>query len=49
MDTLLFAHRLSWILHFIFAFSFIVYIPFSKQFHMFAAQITTKAASSRRY
>jgi|TARA_B100001964_G_C14262626_1_gene616774 nitrate reductase gamma subunit len=49
IDTLLFAHRLSWILHFIFAFSFISYIPFSKQFHMFAAQITTKAASSRRY
>lgn len=36
-----------WILHFLFAFSFIVYIPYSKQFHMFAAQITTLAAAER--
>lgn len=37
----------AWILHFLFAFSFIVYIPYSKQFHMFAAQITTLAAAER--
>jgi nitrate reductase gamma subunit len=30
-----------WVVHFLFAFSFIAYIPFSKYEHIFAAQITT--------
>lgn len=41
-------HLYSWVLHFVFAFSFVAYIPYSKQFHMFAAQITTTAAAERR-
>ncbi len=45
---LLKAHLYAWILHFSFAFAFVSYIPYSKQFHMFAAQITTKAAEARR-
>jgi nitrate reductase gamma subunit len=31
----------AWTLHFLFAFSFIAYIPFSKYEHIFAAQIST--------
>jgi nitrate reductase gamma subunit len=31
----------SWTIHFLFAFSFIAYIPFSKYEHIFAAQIST--------
>jgi nitrate reductase gamma subunit len=30
-----------WVIHFLFAFSFIAYIPFSKYEHIFAAQIST--------
>ena len=30
-----------WTIHFLFAFSFIAYIPFSKYEHIFAAQIST--------
>jgi nitrate reductase gamma subunit len=41
-------HLYAWVMHFVFAFSFIAYIPYSKQFHMFAAQITTNAAAERR-
>lgn len=40
-------YRIFWIFHALFALSFIIYIPFSKQFHMFAAQITTVEASRR--
>ncbi len=38
------AHRLVWLSHAASALSFIAYIPFSKQFHMFSAQIVTSAA-----
>jgi nitrate reductase gamma subunit len=31
----------SWTIHFLFAFTFIAYIPFSKYEHIFAAQIST--------
>lgn len=41
-------HFYAWVGHFAFAFTFIAYIPYSKQFHMFAAQITTTAAAERR-
>ncbi len=36
-----------WCIHVMTALSFIAFIPFSKQFHMFAAQITTKDALLR--
>lgn len=36
-----------WIIHVLSAFTFFAYLPFSKQFHMFAAQITTLEASIR--
>lgn len=45
--TLKILHRVFWIFHAFFALVFIAYIPFSKQFHMFAAQITTLEASRR--
>ncbi len=38
---------LFWILHISSALLFIAFIPFSKQFHMFASQITTKEALFR--
>lgn len=41
------AHLLAWFTHFLVASTFVAYIPYSKQFHMFAAQITTKAAAER--
>ncbi|GAB4423111.1 MAG: hypothetical protein OHK0032_18320 [Thermodesulfovibrionales bacterium] len=41
-------YRVFWMFHAISAFTFIAFIPFSKQFHMFAAQITTLEASKRR-
>lgn len=41
-------HLYAWVGHFAFAFVFIAFIPYSKQFHMFAAQITTAAAAERR-
>jgi nitrate reductase gamma subunit len=40
-------YRIFWVFHALSALSFISYIPFSKQFHMFAAQITTSEASLR--
>lgn len=47
IDSLKLLYRVFWIIHALSALSFIVYIPFSKQFHMFAAQITTYEASTR--
>ncbi len=41
-------YMVFWIFHALSAFTFIAFIPFSKQFHMFAAQITTLEASKRR-
>jgi nitrate reductase gamma subunit len=37
-----------WKIHALFAFFFLAYIPFSKQFHMFAAQIVTREAEERK-
>jgi nitrate reductase gamma subunit len=34
-------HLSAWVIHFLLAFSFIAYIPFSKYEHMFASQIST--------
>jgi len=45
--SLISLYRILWVIHALFALSFIAYIPFSKQFHMFAAQITTVEASRR--
>lgn len=47
-SSLKFLYRIFWIFHALSAFAFIAYIPFSKQFHMFAAQITTMEASGRK-
>lgn len=47
-SSLIQLHLYAWVMHFVFAFGFIAYIPYSKQFHMFAAQITTNAAAERR-
>lgn len=41
-------HRVFWIFHALAAFLFIGYIPFSKQFHMFATQIITREAEKRK-
>lgn len=41
-------YRFFWIFHAFSAFTFIGYLPFSKQFHMFTAQITTLEASRRK-
>ncbi len=46
-ESLAAAHRIAWILHGLSATAFIAYIPFSKMFHLFAAQITTSLSSSR--
>ncbi len=45
---LLVLYRFFWALHVFVALFFIAFLPFSKQFHMFAAQITTLEASMRR-
>lgn len=45
---LLALYRFFWALHVFVALFFIAFLPFSKQFHMFAAQITTLEASMRR-
>lgn len=37
----------AWGTHILFSFAFILYIPFSKQFHMFATQITTANVAVR--
>ena len=37
----------AWTVHIVFSFAFILYIPFSKQFHMFATQITTANVANR--
>ena len=37
----------SWCVHVLLSFAFILYIPFSKQFHMFATQITTANVAVR--
>lgn len=42
-------HLLAWLTHFLVASAFLAFIPYSKQFHMFAAQITTKAAAMRMH
>jgi nitrate reductase gamma subunit len=47
--ALMSAHLVAWFGHFILASTFVAFIPYSKQFHMFAAQITTKAAANRMY
>lgn len=47
-SSYLIAHRIAWISHAGSAFTFIAYIPFSKQFHMFSAQIVTAAAEARK-
>ena len=41
-------YRIFWASHAFSALTFIAYLPFSKQFHMFTAQITTSEASRRR-
>lgn len=41
------AHRVTWLAHGILAMAFIAYIPYSKAFHLFAAQITTSLSSPR--
>lgn len=46
-EDLPFAHRAAWLLHGLAASIFVAYIPFSKMFHLFAAQITTSLSSSR--
>ncbi len=46
-ESLYLAHKTSWILHGLAAQVFVAYIPFSKMFHLFAAQITTSLSSSR--
>jgi nitrate reductase gamma subunit len=46
-ESLFEAHRIAWLLHGIAAMVFIAYIPFSKMFHLFAAQISTSLASTR--
>ncbi len=38
---------ISWSVHVFLSFAFILYIPFSKQFHMFATQITTANVANR--
>lgn len=38
----------TWKVHALLAFFLLAYIPFSKQFHMFAAQIVTKDAETRK-
>jgi nitrate reductase gamma subunit len=42
------AHRVLWMFHAASALLFIAYIPFSKQFHMIAAQIITLEAARRK-
>jgi len=37
----------AWSVHVLLSFAFILYIPFSKQFHMFATQITTANVATR--
>jgi nitrate reductase gamma subunit len=46
-ESLYLAHKTAWILHGLAAQVFVAYIPFSKMFHLFAAQITTSLSSSR--
>lgn len=46
-DSLKSLYRVFWMLHALSALSLVACIPFSKQFHMFAAQITTYEASMR--
>ncbi len=48
LSTLRILYRILWIFHSLSALTLIAYIPFSKQFHMFAAQITTLEASMRK-
>lgn len=45
---LIIIHRVFWMFHALAAFVFIGYIPFSKQFHMIAAQIITLEAARRK-
>lgn len=40
-------YLVAWSAHVLLSFAFILYIPFSKQFHMFATQITTANVSVR--
>jgi nitrate reductase gamma subunit len=46
-ESLPLAHRTAWLIHGIAAQVFIAYIPFSKMFHLVAAQISTTVSSSR--
>lgn len=46
--SLLLSYRIFWVFHALSSLTFIAYLPFSKQFHMFAAQITTLEASRRK-
>lgn len=46
--ALVLLHRVFWIFHALAALVFIGYIPFSKQFHMFATQIITREAEKRK-
>ncbi len=41
-------YPLFWMIHSLLAFAFIMYLPYSKGFHIFASQITTWAAAQRR-
>ncbi|HDZ88159.1 MAG TPA: hypothetical protein ENH38_06025 [Nitrospirae bacterium] len=45
---LLSLYRIFWVFHAATALFFIAFLPFSKQFHMFAAQITTLEAGMRK-
>ena len=47
-DSLQSLYTVFWVFHALSTLTFIAYIPFSKQFHMFAAQITTLEASMRK-
>jgi nitrate reductase gamma subunit len=46
-ESLLMAHKIAWIAHGVIAMIFVAYIPYSKIFHLFAAQITTSLSSTR--
>jgi nitrate reductase gamma subunit len=41
------AHRVAWLAHGVLAMAFVAYIPYSKAFHLFAAQITTRLSAPR--
>ncbi len=46
-ESLIKIHRFTWLIHGIIAMLFVAYIPYSKMFHLFAAQISISLASGR--